>query len=431
LVAAREVDDLVASILLLHSVPEFRFEKVTLVSVEGFFELPLEESRDPAPLGGHFVRAMVEVGRSCDVHVEHFLLAALRSYQQLHSNYFEDLETEARRLRREIGVADAVVLTKGMLSTLLRERWGVIVDQSSLSGSPLLSDLRSALAPGQVSDTVFMNPLLMESQKAFVLAREIGYRFLGLVERATSSPWLEVGSFARVFSNFQASCFAGALLVEKEGLRRDLEHRFESRNWDGAALVALMRRYRVTPESLLHRLTQIVPRYFGFTDFYLLRFNVAQSDPAATVHLSKWLNTSEVPVPRGFGLNEHFCRRWPALRLLADSVDRGAGPDHPRVVARRIRFMDEGAEFLEISMSRPLALRADTMSAVSVGFLVDSNLRRRMRFVDNPILERDDVNLTCERCGLESCEERVAPAALFEAHRLRRAKAKALEDLLS
>lgn len=401
----------------------------------GLFGLESEDvlslvSGDPKR-GSALLRAMVEVGRSYDVHVEHFLLAALRSYQQLHANYFEDLETEARTLRREIGVADDVVLTTGMLSTILRERWRVTVDQSSLSGSPLLSDLRSVLSPGRVSDTILMNPLLMESQKAFVLAREIGYRFLGLAERATTSPWLEVESFARVFSNFQASYFAGALLMDREEMRRDLERTFESSNWDGGMLIALMRRYRVTPESLLHRLTQIAPRFFGFRDFYFLRFNVAGSGPAAPVHLSKWLNTSEIPVPRGFGLNEHFCRRWPALRLLVDSVHRGAEPERPRVVARRIRFMDEQAEFLEISMSRPLALRADTLSAVSVGFLVDSNLRRRIRFVESPLLDREDVNLTCERCGLESCEERVAPAALFEARRLRREKAKALDELLS
>ena len=53
--------------------------------------------------GSALLRAISEVGRSYDVHVEHFLLAALRAYQQLHANYFDDLERQATLFRREIG----------------------------------------------------------------------------------------------------------------------------------------------------------------------------------------------------------------------------------------------------------------------------------------------------------------------------------------
>ena len=79
--------------------------------LRGFpFELFGLESEDLLALvsgdpegGSALLRAISEVGRSYDVHVEHFLLAALRSYQQLHINYFDDLEIEAEAFRRGDG----------------------------------------------------------------------------------------------------------------------------------------------------------------------------------------------------------------------------------------------------------------------------------------------------------------------------------------
>ena len=49
---------------------------------------------------GPLIQSLVEIGRSYDVQVEHFLLSALRSYQQMHANYFEDLELAATEFRR-------------------------------------------------------------------------------------------------------------------------------------------------------------------------------------------------------------------------------------------------------------------------------------------------------------------------------------------
>jgi transcriptional regulator with XRE-family HTH domain len=59
-------------------------------------------SGDPAR-GSALLRAVSEVGRSYDVHVEHFLLAALRAYQHLRANYFDDLESEAGAFKKARG----------------------------------------------------------------------------------------------------------------------------------------------------------------------------------------------------------------------------------------------------------------------------------------------------------------------------------------
>src|SRR5437588_174328 len=107
----------------------------------------------------------------------------------------------------------------------------------------------------------------------FVLAREVGYRHLGLAERAVTSTWIKVESFEQVLNNFKASYFAGALLIDAESLRESLQTLFGKPRWDGAALLACMRRYDATPETFFHRLTQLVPQFFGLREIFFLRFN--------------------------------------------------------------------------------------------------------------------------------------------------------------
>src|SRR5262249_59323240 len=69
------------------------------IEPEDLFDLV---TQDPTKAGA-LLRTFLEVGRIYDVHAEHFLLAALRSYQQMHANYFEDLEDAAASLRRARG----------------------------------------------------------------------------------------------------------------------------------------------------------------------------------------------------------------------------------------------------------------------------------------------------------------------------------------
>jgi transcriptional regulator with XRE-family HTH domain len=44
-----------------------------------------------------FISTLVEMARNYNMSVEHFYYAVLRSYQEMHENYFEDLEDEAKK----------------------------------------------------------------------------------------------------------------------------------------------------------------------------------------------------------------------------------------------------------------------------------------------------------------------------------------------
>jgi hypothetical protein len=59
---------------------------------------------------------------------------------------------------------------------------------------------------------------------------------------------------------------------------------------------------------------------------------------------------------------------------------------------------------------------------VSLGFRVDSEFERTVRFSNDPAIPRLDIDGTCERCRLtaEECGDRVAQPTLLQLKRSRR-----------
>jgi transcriptional regulator with XRE-family HTH domain len=376
------------------------------------------------------VRTFLEIRQMYDVQVEHFLFAALRSYQQMHGNYFEELEDAASLFREARGWPADRPIGEARLRAYLEQTYGYVIDLDTLPSHPDLKGFRSVYVDGS-PPRLLVNGRLMASQRAFILGREIAYRHLGLIERAVTSSWLKVESFDQVLNNFKASYFSGALLIDREALRRDMEACFSLPRWDSAALLACIARYEATPEMFLYRLTELVGALFGLHEIYFMRFNNRAGTSA--YHLTKLLNMSRVPVPHGIGLGEHYCRRWPAMKLLRTLAEQQQGGlSTPIVRAQRSRFLNEDAEFFVISMARPLALTEGAHSSVSIGFRLTDAFRTRVRFWDDPDVPRLDVNLTCERCGLapEACHDRVAPPTIQQQQQAQQRKEEALQELM-
>jgi len=411
-------------------IQEFPFSVFGLEPQDVFALVSDQPSRAAA-----LIRTFLEIGRTYDMQVEHFLFAALRSYQQLHGNYFEELEERALEFRRANGWTGGVPPTRTDLKELLVESYGYALDFTSLSQHPDLRDLRSVFIDG-TPPTLAVNGDLMSIQQAFVLAREIGYCELEVDERARTSSWLEVESYEQVVNNFRASYFAGAVIMDRDALLKDLRVFFNRPRFEPDDLQAMMERTNATPEMFFYRLTELVPHYFGLDDFFFLRFHHRAG--SSDFELTKMLNMSQVSVPHGIGLHEHYCRRWPALRLLEEMADEQEGPIGPdeenvptRFRAQRSIHMDDDAEFFVLSAARPLALQPNTNSCVSIGFLLNDAFRNEVRFWSDDAISRVRVNLTCERCPLpaDECDDRVAPPTVVEKNRAQHKKKTALADL--
>jgi transcriptional regulator with XRE-family HTH domain len=399
------------------------------VDPEDLFGLATESPERAAAL----IRALLDVGRTYDVEVEQFLLAALRSYQQLHHNHFPDLEEAAARCRAEHGWPAGENLGPDAVAAVLAVEYGYHLDFSSLPAHPELRGFRSVYLGRQTGGAaphaaglpgaaprLLVNGNLLPSQQAFVLARELGYRYLGLGgARAMTSSWIKVESFEQVLNNFYASYFAGALLIERDRLLADLAAFFGRQVWDGAELTACIARYEATPEMFFHRLTELLPRRLGLGELFFLRF--AHDTGSDRYRLTKFLNSSRAAAPRAVVLDETYCRRWPALRLMRELDERlrpslgGSPAAAPLVTVQRSHFLDAGAEFIVMTVARPLALASDSTSSVSLGLLLDDACKRTVRFWDDPAIPRVEVNLTCERCSLSAaeCHERAAPPTVW------------------
>ncbi|WP_243664831.1 ImmA/IrrE family metallo-endopeptidase, partial [Rhodothermus marinus] len=278
---------------------EFPFELFGLTP-EDLFQL----FTDQPTKAGALVRTFLEIGKMYDVQVEHFLFAALRSYQQLHNNYFPELEEAARAFRAEYDLPAGEPIPPERLRRILEEDYGYRIDTETLPRHPVLHGFRSVFAEGP-QPVLFVNGRLLPAQQAFILARELGYRFLDLKERAITSSWLRVESFDQVLNNFRASYFAGALLLDETTLCADLRTFLSYPHWDGAVLRAFLKRYGATPEMLCYRLTELLPQHFGLRELFFLRlFHRPGTD---RFRLTKVFNLSRVPVPHGIGLGEHYC----------------------------------------------------------------------------------------------------------------------------
>lgn len=364
---------------------------------------------------GALIRTLVEIARTYDVHVEHFLYAMLRSYQEAHENYFEDIEAAAAKFRVRHGWPAEQLMTMELLRPLIETEYGIGIDEEAMERYADLNSFRSIWVAGP-PPRILLNPHMSPSQKAFQLVREIGYRELALKERGLTSSRPAAGSFNQVLNDFKASYFAGAVMMPRERIVADLQQFFARETWDGAAFVALERSYQVTPEMFLYRLSQILPRHFHLPELHFLRFSSA---PGSGVYrLTKHFNMSQVPIPAGIGLNEHYCRRWLSVEALQMLEARQAAGDHdaPVVGVQRSVFMDQDTEFFCIALARPLSLTPGTNTSVTLGFRMTDRFRRTVRFAEDPAIPRRQLNETCERCGLaaQDCSERAAPPLLYQ-----------------
>src|SRR6185436_13457439 len=392
---------------VLHNFPFHLFGISPAQVVELMTRQPLEASA--------LVSALIGIAESYNIGVEHLYRAALRSYQELHENYFPEIEHAVDSFAHEEKIKSVPTPSFAELRVLIEKRFDYRLDEKQLSSHPKLQQFRSVLVKKRGNPpTLLINPALSERQKKFILAREIGYQVLGLEDRAMTSAPERVDSFEQVLNDFKASYFAGALLINRERLLVDIKEFFALDRWQPRRFRDFLEKYEVTPEIFMYRLTEVLPQYFGIR-LHFLRFNHEGSG----YRLVKHLNMSQVLMPAGTGVDEHYCRRWLAIRILdrlRDNRANGDAGDEPIVDAQLSRFVESDARYLCIAMARRLTLNPSATSSVSLGFRCDDDFQRVVRFAKDPRITRLDIDGTCERCPLapDECLERAAPPLLLQ-----------------
>ena len=356
-----------------------------------------------------FISTIFEIARNYEMRQEHLFLAALRSFQEMHDNYFEDLEQDVRAFVGSHQLSTAAPFDLSQLERVLTEEYGYTLDHETLGRHAVATQarLRSVFQPK--TKCLLLRPDLSRGQQAFVLGREAAFNYLQMTERPYVSRSLQISSFDEVLNNFKASYFAGALLMEEESLLRDVQKFFGAKKWQPELLLNLMTQYDVSPEMFMQRLTTLLPRHFGLQSLFFLRFD--QTDSLAPYELTKELHLARLHNPHGNELNEHYCRRWVSLRLLDEAralpVPDTAGAPVTVAGAQKSRYFGTDDEYLCFTLARA-GTPTQVALSVTIGLRCDDNLKSHVRFLADPALPFRIVNETCERCPIVDCESRAA-----------------------
>lgn len=378
----------------------------------------------PAHVGA-FISTLVELARNYELREEHFYLAAMRSYQELYNNYFEDIEQAVDQFAEEYDLPLSRRLTYEQLAGILDKAYGVCVLENGLDDHPDLHSLRSLYLPNR--QELLLNSRLNASERLFQLAKELSFHCLDMEDRAYTSGMLKVRSFEQVLNHYRATYFATALLMRRELFTRDLEAFFAKPRWDGNAFLDLQRNYRVSPEVLFHRLSNLLPTHFGLEDVFFQR--VVYDEGKTNFSLDKELHLSRAHRPHRSGLGLHYCRRWLSLSLL-EGMNRMRSEGlyaESMVGVQRSHYLGTDDSYLAISLARPEYPAAGKSATITVGILIDEKLSDKIAFSEDPAIQDRTVNIVCETCPLENCTERVSPPVKLQQRQHR----KRIEEVVS
>jgi transcriptional regulator with XRE-family HTH domain len=373
-------------------------------------------SKAPAKINA-FISTLIEIARNYNLTQEHFYFASLRSYQEMHDNYFEDLEQEADKFAISHPELLERPIQSGTLKGILEREFAYQIESLKVEPNSVMTSIRSVFLPE--TRTLLINEQLADTQKAFIYGKEIGYCQLKLSERAFTTPWQKAVSFDQVLSNMMASYFAGALLIPKAQLISDLHLFFNNAEWRPELFLRFMEKYNSSPEMFMHRLTNIIPAHFGLKNLFFLRFNYTSGQN--NFDLTKELHLTQLHNPHANQNAEHYCRRWLAIRQFSVLEEQRQLGTYlaPVVGVQRSHFEHSANEYFNITLARWLGRTPDKALSVTIGFLINDEFKRKVRFWNSPQVPVKTVNQTCQRCGILNCRERVSePTVLQEQKRL-------------
>lgn len=383
-------------------------------------------SNAPAKVGA-FINTLIEIARAYDMNREQFYNATLRSFQELNDNHFPAIEEAALRFADSFEGESFFHFDVLRMKDILEERFGTRVYEDRLDAHPELAHFRSFYKPGAQPE-LWISSRLSGKQKKFLLAKEIGYHILNLDLRSRVyilEGRTNVESFEQALTNFRASYFAGALLLPGRELGADLKTLFASAYFDKEAWLHLLKKYETTPETLMYRLTNLLPAEFGLNSLFFLRFHHEKGDPEFT--LSKELHLSRRHTPHGNDRGEHYCRRWVSLKIFS-SID----PGKPAMAIQHSRYVESDKEYLLISMARQLVRSEGGEVSISIGIPLTEESKKVIRFWnDEEHIPQHTVNVTCERCPLGDCKERVAQPRIYLQEKKNAELSALLGDLLN
>jgi len=376
---------------------------------------------------------LMEIAKSYDMKLEDLYLAALRSYQEINNNFFPDIEKSVKKLCEVQDISNFDNIKTIDLENILVNKFNYVIDYETISMHTELNSLRCLIKPGS-PNKLLINEKLNDGQIRFILAREIGNFYMNLQGKnhSVAGSGIEINSFQQVLDDYKSSYFSGALLLNKANLYSKLKEFFSKDTFDTNSFLSLMNGYDVSSEMFLHRMTQLLPEYFKINQLFFLRFNTHQG--SGRYKISKELHLSKLHRPHGIGLNEHYCRRWITVSLLKNLENKIRNNEYdsekPLIALQRSVMVNDSGEYLCLSLARQSNLKEDGLTCITIGMLVNDNLKRHLKFYNEDNIPMKKVSQTCERCPIDDCKERVATNSIYVKEIEKEKKSRRIDALL-
>jgi len=377
-------------------------------------KLLLQISEAPLQLSA-LVSTLIEMAKSLELSENNFSKTAIKTYKELNENYFPDLEDAVTKFCKKNKFKCKPPVKYKDIKKIIEDEFNYKVDDDVLPDAPGFRTIRGINVSNGKRKKILVNKRLTDSQKAFILGKEMAYNFLNISDRAQIYSNLRLDSFDQLLNNLKASYFSTALMIDKQLLINDLTRFFDKKKFDDKFLLLLPDKYNVSPEMLFQRITNILSKYFNISNFYFLRINSTRNSGYYSVTKEIRLNTKDNP--GGYQTTEHYCRRWLSINLIRKLEElQKKNKNFQSAIAgiQRSRFINSGNEYLSISISKHSTLLANSNYSVTLGFLMNDELNQKVAFANDSEIKQLTVNDTCERCQIMDCKERVEKPVVYE-----------------
>lgn len=349
-----------------------------------------------------FISTIIKIAQNYNLTRESFFLAALRSYQEAHNNYFDDIEDSVEKFAKSYQIDLSKKITSKDLEEVLIEEFNYNIDTEELSKHKNLIELRNIYIPNK--NTLLLSTEISEAQKTFIYAKEIAYNFLKIENRLYTFPWINFESFDQVLHNFIASYFAGALIIPKKNLVTQLKDLFTQKDWQPLRLHKIIKSYNCSDETFYQRLTNILPKVFNIKNLFFLRFT--HKENSDSYRLSKELHITQQQAPHANRNQEHYCRRWVSLKTIQDF--KNSQQEKSSSGIQISSYESSSNQYLVLSAANKDPFKKGIYRSISIGMLLSPHLKRKLQFLKEDTFEKQLVGVTCETCTVKNCTERVA-----------------------
>lgn len=349
-----------------------------------------------------FILTILQVSRSFDIKMEDIYMASLKSFIEAHDNYFPEIEKLAKMKRSEWGInSDEIKINE--IKAVLKKEYHYEIDEHTIGQNSSLS-LTRFLVKRSNPAILYLNPKSKDTEKIFCIAKELGHQVLGTKKSSGEK------NLGEKLDDFKASYFAGALLLEEKAFSKDLKQIFSHQKFEPEFFTTLLSKYNVSTEVLFHRLTQVLSANFKVNQLFFLGVST-RLDQKENFEIYNELHLSQLHGPHAVRMHENYCRRWVAVKSLK-YLKENMGLEN--YLLGQISVTLDGQKYFSLSLARKSSLDNQVLQSLTIGFLVNDELKHALKFLDDKNLKQLSIGQTCERCPKIDCEDRVVESSIYQ-----------------